>query len=286
MFALKKSRKVAIALIMLVALLLAACSSGEEKVSSGGSITIGAEQEPDCLDFVGSCSGSSWGYWMVAVNTLPRVFSAERVGDDDVWEYQTTDLMAEEPRLETDPVQKITYTISDDAVWSDGKPIVGEDFVYTWDQIANTDDVYDQTGYKNIDKVEVDKDDSKVVVVTFKDGEEFAPWKSLFSGNYGVLPSHILKGKDRNAETADGYAFSGGPFKLEGGSKGWKKGESITLVRNDNYWGEKAKLDKVTFRFQTDTNAQFTAFKAGETVAIYPQPQVDVIESMRVGDLP
>ena len=287
MVATKRSRKIALALLLIVALFMAACSSGsDEKVSTGGSITIGAEHEPDCLDFVGSCSGASWGYWTVAVNTLPRVYSVERIGDSDKWENKITNLMAKEPELETDPVQKITYTIAEDAVWSDGKPIVGQDFVYTWDQVANTDDVYDQTGYKNIDTVVVDKDDDKVVVVTFKKDENFAGWKGLFGGNYGVLPSHILEGKDRAKETADGYAFSGGPFKLEGGAKGWKKGEAITLVRNDKYWGEKAKLDKVTFRFQSDTTAQFTAYKAGETLAIYPQPQIDVIDSINGGDLP
>ena len=202
MVATKRSRKIALALLLIVALFMAACSSGsDEKVSTGGSITIGAEQEPDCLDFVGSCSGASWGYWTVAVNTLPRVYSVERIGDSDKWENKITNLMAKEPELETDPVQKITYTIAEDAVWSDGKPIVGQDFVYTWDQVANTDDVYDQTGYKNIDTVVVDKDDDKVVVVTFKKDENFAGWKGLFGGNYGVLPSHILEGKDRAKET-------------------------------------------------------------------------------------
>ena len=81
----------------------------------------------------------------------------------------------------------------------------------------------------------------------------------------------------------DGYTFSGGPFKLA--KDGWKKGESITLVRNDNYWGDKAKLDKVIFRLQADTTAQFTAFKAGEVSAIYPQPQVDVIDALNAGSL-
>lgn len=263
-------------------MLVAACSSSDKKeAKTGGSITIGAEQEPDCLDFVGSCSGASWGFWTVAVNTLPRAYSVERQGDKDEWAYEHTNLLAKDAELETDPVQKITYTIADNAKWSDNEPIVGEDFVYTWDQIANGEDVYDTTGYKDIEKVEVDKDDNKVVVVTMKNN--YAGWESLFGGNYGVLPSHILKGKDRNAEMADGYTFSGGPFKMA--EKGWKKGESITLVRNDNYWGDKAKLDKVVFRFQPDTTAEFTAFKNGEVLAIYPQPQIDVIDAINGGSL-
>jgi len=35
-----------------------------------------------------------------------------------------------------------------------------------------------------------------------------------------------------------------GPFKFES----WQRGDRLTIARNDDYWGEKAKLDKVVFR--------------------------------------
>ena len=35
---------------------------------------LGADQEPDCLDWIASCSGSSWGSWMVLYNTLPQAY--------------------------------------------------------------------------------------------------------------------------------------------------------------------------------------------------------------------
>lgn len=270
--------KVLLSFLLLVSVLIsaAACSSDDKKgeAKKGGTIIIGAEQEPDCLDFVGSCSGSSWGFWTVAVNTLPRVFSAERIGDKDEWEIKHTNLVSEEPTLQTDPEQKITYQINPDAVWSDGEKITGKDFVYTWKQIAKGDDVYDASGWKDIASVDVDTSDDHKVVVTMS--KPYANWKDLFGGNYGILPSHILEGKDRNAEMKDGFTFSGGPFKLES----WKKGESITLVPNDKYWGEKPKVDKVVFALATDTVAEFKSFNAGEVSAIYPQPQIDVIDAL------
>lgn len=289
----RRTQKVAAAFLVLIAMLSVACGSDKRaadvpdtvpasEVPQGGELTIGAEQEPDCLDFIDLCSGSSWGYWMVAVNTLPRAYSVERVYDGDTptdeWEWKPTGLLDGEAELDSDP-QKITYTINKDAVWDDGTPITGKDFVYTWDQIANGENVYDRTGWQDIDTVTVDKDDDKVVVVTMK--KNFAGWKALFGGNYGVLPAHILEGKDRNALTKDGYTFSGGPFKLQS----WTKEESIVLVPNDKYWGDKAHLDKVTFKIQPDTNAQFTAFKSGEVSAIYPQPQTDVVDALNSGDL-
>ena len=69
----------------------------------------------------------------------------------------------------------------------------------------------------------------------------------------------------------DGYTWSGGPWFAK-----WTKGESIVLTPNPKYWGTKPNLEKVTFKFQADTAAEFQAFKSGQVDAIYPQPQLDV----------
>lgn len=272
--------KVLLAFLLLVAVLVSTAACSSDKKEAKKVLNIGAEQEPDCLDFIGTCSGSSWGFWMVAVQTLPRAYAIEAGRDKDTWVTVPTDLLASEPVLETDPVQKITYEINPDAVWSDGVKITGADFEYTWDQIANTEDVYDPAGYTGIESVVTDKEDDHKVVVTYKNGEVYAGWQSLFGGNYGIFPSHILKGKDRSAEMKDGYTFSGGPFKL----KKWTKGEGITLVPNDKYWGEKPKVNEVRFKFITDTVAEFKSFKAGEVSAIYPQPSFDVIDAIESGN--
>jgi peptide/nickel transport system substrate-binding protein len=42
--------------------------------ASGEPLTIAAEQELDCADWLASCAGSSWGIWSYAVHTLPRPF--------------------------------------------------------------------------------------------------------------------------------------------------------------------------------------------------------------------
>lgn len=43
-----------------------------------------------------------------------------------------------------------------------------------------------------------------------------------------------------------------GPFKYEN----WTPGESVVLVRNDDYWGEPAKLDSVTFKVVTEQSSR------------------------------
>src|SRR6187200_2700733 len=76
-----------LAVLIVLSLVLAACGSSDKpdaggttttvfsgEVPQGGKIVVGAEQEPDCFDWVGQCGGSSWGTWMAQIQTLPQVF--------------------------------------------------------------------------------------------------------------------------------------------------------------------------------------------------------------------
>jgi peptide/nickel transport system substrate-binding protein len=51
-----------------------------------------------------------------------------------------------------------------------------------------------------------------------------------------------------------------GPFVFDS----WERGQSVTLKRNDDYWGTKAQLDEVVVRTISDAQARVQALKAGE----------------------
>jgi peptide/nickel transport system substrate-binding protein len=239
-------------------------SSTSEPAVKGGTLVLGAEQEPDCADWIASCAGATWGVYTMSQHTMPRVFNIKPDGN-----AVASDLVTGEPVLETGPPQKVTYKINPSAVWSDGQPITSTDFKYTWDQIANGSDIYDKTGYERIESV--DDSDKATAVVTFK--QPFADWKDLFGGFYGVFPSHLLQGKDRVAEMKDGYSWSGGPWFAK-----WTKGVQVELTPNPKYWGKKPNLDKVVFKFITDTSAELQAYKTGQVGAIYPQAQQETAQ--------
>lgn len=277
------SRRVLVAALAVTALVgsLAACTSSSSTpepsdvaVVDGGEIVIGAEQEPDCADWIATCAGSIWGSYIMQTPTLPGVFQTRQV--DDEWVPVPSDLVTEEPVAEVaaDGTQTITYTINPDAVWSDGEPITSADFEYTALQIRDGDDIFDKTGYDRI--TSIDASDPKTVVVTLSSA--YAGWRTLFSV-YGLMPAHLLDGKDRSALMSDGYDFSGGPWKIEK----WTRGTSVTLVPNEKYWGEKPHLDKVTFLFLPDTTAAFQALKSGQVSALYPSPQLDAINQIEAG---
>lgn len=250
-----------------------ASSSPTTEIQEGGQLVIGAEQEPDCADWIATCAGSIWGSYIMQVPTLPAVFETRLV--DDVWSPVASDLVTEEPEAVMQGDQQvITYRLNPDAVWSDGTPITSADLSYTAVQIRDSDDVFDKTGYSDIESIETP--DALTAIVTLN--TSFAGWRALFSV-YGVLPAHLLDGKDRAAIMKDGYDFSGGPWKIEA----WDRGTSVSLVPNENYWGEKPHLERVTFMFLPDTAAAFQALKSGQVDVLYPSAQLDALKQIEAG---
>lgn len=274
-------RRVLLPAIAAAAIGLSGCASPgaatdpSSDAATGGAIVIGAEQEPDCADWIATCAANIWGSYTMRTPTLPTAFDTREA--DGVWQLVPSDLLDGEPTVEVSDsgTQTITYRINPDAVWSDGEPITGEDFVYTGLEIRDGDDIFDKTGYSLIESIEAP--DEKTAVVTMS--EEYGNWRVLFSGDYSVLPQHLLEGEDRAAIMKDGYDFSGGPWKIEA----WNKGESVTLVPNKRYWGEQPKLERVTFQFITDTAAAFQALKSGQVQALYPTPQLDALSQIEAG---
>jgi peptide/nickel transport system substrate-binding protein len=225
----------------------------------GGDITLGAEQEDPCMDWINACSNSAWGVYTVQTNVMPRAYDYTDSG------YKPSILLTGPATLVTTPNQVVTYHINPAAVWDDNSPITSHDFKYTADQINNGQDINDKTGYNQISNV--DDTDPHTAVVTFS--KPYPNWKVLFGGFYGVLPSHLLEGKDRNALMKDGFTFSGGPWKLDH----WTKGTEVKLVPNPNYWGKKPNLSSVTFKFIIDTAAEQQDYRSGQILASYPQAQ-------------
>lgn len=286
-----RSRRSLVALMAILAIVLAACGSSSGSKSGGkttdtkastpttlgkapsGTLVLGAEQDAACADWINKCAASAWGSWMMQYQTLPRVFNYLK--QDGVWTEVPSAAMASFPTSAiVNGKQTVTYTLSDKAVWSDGQPITSADIKYTADQISTDKNVYDPTGYEKIEGVATPS--PKVAVVTFK--EPYASWTALFGADYGIQPSHILEGKDRDKLMKNGYDWSGGPWIAK-----WQKGVSVTLTPNPTYYGIKPTIQKVIFKIIADTASEFQAFKAGEVLGIYPQPEPSSIATIKGG---
>jgi peptide/nickel transport system substrate-binding protein len=107
----------------------------------------------------------------------------------------------------------------------------------------------------------------------------FADWQSLFSN--GIVPAHYTKaqpggwntGLDKNPEKIP----SAGPFIVES----YTPGQSLTVARNDKYWGPKPHLDKIVYRFLPESTTQPAALQNNEVDMMYGQPQLDQVQVVK-----
>ncbi|TQO19893.1 peptide/nickel transport system substrate-binding protein [Rhodoglobus vestalii] len=153
----------------------------------------------------------------------------------------------------------VNFTINDDAVWNDGSPIDWKAFEATWIANRSYEEGYSPNatdGYKEIESVTKGETD-KQAVVTFK--AEFAWPQMLFTTvlNPNVNTPEIFNEGFIDEPHAE---WGAGPYKL---SNFDINGGTVVFEPNENWWGEKPLLDKVTFR-QLDRAASINAFKNGE----------------------
>ncbi len=165
----------------------------------------------------------------------------------------------------------VRYNIRPEATWADGTPVTAQDFVFTYETIADPElDIITREGYHLITGYEVV--DEKTVVFAFD--EIYAPWQTLFSA---ILPSHILEGEDFNTVWDDAITMGSGPFTFVE----WVPDERITLARNPNYWGEASgDVQTLNVLFLGDEEEQVDALGDGEIDMFYPQPYVSLIEEV------
>src|SRR3954466_15328439 len=260
--------------VVLAALALAATGSarvsGPDSASakSAGTLVFGAEQGggPDwCLNLILDVDCNA--FWNVVFQT-PVIRGAFLFTPKFTYK---PDLITK-AKLQTRPM-RVTYTIRKNAKWSDGTPVTGKDWKFTWQTAVNPKykDHIDPLGWEDIRSV---TGSGKVVKVTFK--RNFAAWKGLFGY---ILPQHALAGTDMLTVWNDcicnpkkGNApISNGPFLLTK----FDRGSGITLEKETHGWsGKPAKLSSIVFRFITNTNSEIQAIRGGEVDAIYPQPQL------------
>ncbi len=228
----------------------------------GGTVVFGAEQEPAVMMPV----TTEGNLFATTVITTPVLYGAYEVLPDFTYSPQLLDGEAEV----SEDGATVTYKLKEEATWSDGEPITAEDMIFTVEVFTNEKfDIASRAGYDLITKSRAV--DEKTAEFTFK--EPFAPYKSLFDP---ILPKHELEGKDINKVWNDEITVASGPFEFDK----WNKGRDATIKRNENFWGEKAVLDEIVYRFIEDSNSLVQALKGGEIDMMYPQPQVDLAKQV------
>jgi peptide/nickel transport system substrate-binding protein len=272
---------VALLLSLMTTSVAAAGPEGSQAPRRGGTLIFGAEQEPsDSLNGVLACCNLAWASWTVGNLALRGAF---QVQPNFTYKPYTISRAV----VQTNPF-RVTYHIRPNATWTEGNrtiPITAADFIFTWQTYINPrNDMASRAGYEDIRRGQ--RINNKTVRFTFK--QPYAAWRDLFSGPYGILPAFALRGEDFNKawESAltnpkNGRPIANGPFLFQS----YQRGSQMTWVRNPRFWGgpgnKRANLDRIVFRFLTNTNTEIQQMRGGEVDAIYPQPQLALAELRR-----
>jgi peptide/nickel transport system substrate-binding protein len=181
-------------------------------------------------------------------------------------------------KLELEPDMAESYSISPDGKtytfklkknikWHDGKPFTAEDVVFTFNTIISpkTNTVRRSNVVINGKPVRFTAIDPHTVKAELP--EPFAPF--LLTAATDILPAHLLKGVDINTSTFNRHPIGTGPFKFQS----WKTGQYIIVVKNNHYYGKKAKLDRIIFKPIPEYNAAKVALTKGTIDAFDLNPQ-------------
>lgn len=208
--------------------------------AAGGSIVVGVTSDPDTL--------MPWkATQFQAVNVLQTIYGTLTEYDQDL---TTVPGLAESWETSEDG-KTLTMKLRSGVTFADGSAFDAEDVKFSLDQIKDPDTA--AVGAATLASVsEVTVVDEQTVELALSTPDAALP-SGLATVNLAMLSS------DDDPADLESKPNGTGPFTFDSR----KPSQSITLKRNDAYWGEKAKLNGVEFRVTPDENAIVTAMQSG-----------------------
>ena len=182
------------------------------------------------------------------------------------------DLATEVPSVHNRGISKdgltYTYHLRHGVRWHDGAPFTARDVTASWKAVVDPHNLtIFRQGYDRVASISTPDDYTAVVHLKARYpafvSQFFAP---LQEGGKPILPAHILEREaDFNRGTLSSAPIGTGPFKF----KDWKHGERITLVRNDDYFRGRPKLQRVEIAFVPDVQTMMTQARTHQVDLIY-----------------
>ena len=196
-----------------------------------------------------------------------------------------------------------TFTLREGVTFHDGSELTADDVVYSYRRLAesgnsrNRDDIIGETMTIDHEKdaslsdpadeetladvvpesLAVEAVDDSTFEMTLRSPFQYTLFQ-IAGGAFAILPEGSVgdvDGYDGEYEyneffstAGDGPTFAGaGPFAVDS----WTKGSQIKLTAFDDYYGEQAKLDGITYTVVGDGNTRLSRFRNGNT---------DILEGM------
>lgn len=236
----KKAMSLLLALVMVLS--LAACGSGgsADDSSSGTTLVYGSADYTrinPAMDEHGEIN-------LLLFNGLTAHDGNDQIvpGLAETWDYDE---------------QTYTYTfhLREGVKWHDGEPFTADDVKFTIEAIMDPENGSENApNYEDVEEITV-IDAQTVAFRLTEPNVAFLEYMTM-----GILPQHLLAGQDMQESDFFRSPVGTGPYKLES----WDAGQSIVLMKNEDYYLGAPKIDRVIFKIVPDDNAQAVQLQSGE----------------------
>lgn len=255
-----KLRRIAVASVALLAIALSACAGGANQGGNGngggssdggGQLVIDTAFDLTTLDPQRMNEPSGIRILRGVYETALRFTSAD-AGSIEPWlaDYE----MSEDEKV-------LTLTVKEGPTWPDGSPITADDMVFTYQRLIGLKG----NPSPNLDGITVEKVGENQLTLTSDSPNPQLP-VTMANPSLGIVQKSLAEenGATLDAATDKAEAFfntesiGSGPYKIEKA----EIASQVTLVPNEEYWGEPAKLDRLVFR-NVAAATQLINIKAG-----------------------
>ncbi|EGT5650694.1 oligopeptide ABC transporter substrate-binding protein OppA [Cronobacter sakazakii] len=185
-----------------------------------------------------------------------------------------------------------TFHLRKDAKWSNGEPVTAQDFVYSWQRLADPKtaspyESYLQYGHiTNIDDIIAGKKpatdlgvkaiDDHTLEVTLSEPVPYF-YKLLVHSSMSPVPKAVVE-KFGEKWTQPANIVSNGAYKL----KSWVVNERIVLERNTNYWDNaKTVINEVTYLPISSEVTDVNRYRSGEIDMTYNNMPIELFQKLK-----
>ncbi|MCR5545873.1 MAG: peptide ABC transporter substrate-binding protein [Lachnospiraceae bacterium] len=180
-----------------------------------------------------------------------------------------------------------TFHLRDGLKWSDGSDLTANDFVYSWQRVADPNtaapygyDLLNQVvGYTEVSEgtadvttLGVSAPDDSTFVVNLSSPCTYFDKICAFAVLMPVQQATIDANGDEWTTNPETYITNGAYYVTE-----YTPGEQIVMTKNPNYWdADSITFDTITWHLIEDPNASYSAYQQGELDMIKDVPTEEI----------
>lgn len=267
-----------ISVILILSLVLAACSSNGGKEGSNDSESLDLQINGDVPTMDSAMATDALSFDMF-FQTMEGLYTLDK--DDKA----IPAVAKGEPKISNDG-KKWTIKLREDAKWSNGDPVTAHDFVFAWRKVLDPDTaseyayiLYDLKNAEAVNSGDKKPEELGVKAVDdytleFELTKSLPYYKELLSfGTFMPQNEKFVKKQGDKYGTTLKTTLYNGPFKM----KEWKSDDKVVLEKNNKYWDkDKVKLQELNYKVIKEASTAVNLYETDKLdIVDLPSEQVD-----------